>query len=357
MTDLTSVNAALVAAGGRVLTQEQLTILTGQLAPDELDALVQDAVRGAPTAAAQLRHHGMCLGVLRCLHEVDYPKTTLNDARTLLGAHGEQRLRDILRKAKLGEAGALTRVAGWMLELASPATTVPGRRDNSPRQDRIATVPVSVAAPTPDVVLAKALSLLDDASTPNKHPGLRGVPVALPPRTWDQVKVHGAKAALTVVADHTRAGQPTVTLEAARVLAGQTRSFDWANKLRFQLTISELQLTFALLLGQITELNFNNHGEKWLTLARQAPEGAFAGMIRITVGDDDKSSPPRTVAIDADAYGEVLGLFIRQTAAALRVTEDSTFIIIGHVAHAYTQRMSARTRLKSVPSTPPGATP
>ena len=88
-------------------------------------------------------------------------------------------------------------------------------------------------------------------------------------RWYDQAKVHGAKAALTFVADETRAGEPTVTVECAARAEGTERVYAWGDKLRFQLTGTELQLLTSLLLGNVNELSFRNHGDKWCGVSRQ----------------------------------------------------------------------------------------
>ncbi len=92
------------------------------------------------------------------------------------------------------------------------------------------------------------------------------------------VHVYGQKAALKIELEQRRADQPdagqfTVQLEFAES-KGQ-RTFDWTNKISFQLTRRELPLLGAMLMGYAgNELNLTNHGpeqDKRLELRQQGP--------------------------------------------------------------------------------------
>ncbi len=166
-----------------------------------------------------------------------------------------------------------------------------------------------------------------------------GFPIEVTPndasRRFDQAKVHGAKAALTFVADHTRAGEPTVTIESAARANEDERGYAWYDKLRFQLTASELQLLTCLLLGSNFELSFRNHGDKWCSIMRQTSD-RYAGTIRITMGQGDATQfAPRTVAIDFATVGSVTALCLRQCGQLLRVPTETVPTILRAVSQAY----------------------
>jgi hypothetical protein len=167
-------------------------------------------------------------------------------------------------------------------------------------------------------------------------------PVEVAPRNdlrqYDQAKVHGAKAALTLIADETRAGEPTVTIESAARADSAERAYAWNDKLRFQLTGIELQLLTCLLLGGINELSFRNHGDKWCGVSRQS-SAPYAGTIRLTMGQGDAAQlVPRTVAIDHATLGAVTALCLRQCARLLRLSVEVTPTVLRAVSRAYTDQ-------------------
>lgn len=167
-------------------------------------------------------------------------------------------------------------------------------------------------------------------------------PAKIAPRNdllqYDQAKVHGAKAALTLVADQTRAGEQTITIECAARADGAERAYAWDEKLRFQLTSTELQLLTCLLLGGIHELSFRNHGDKWCSVSRQTV-APYAGTIRVTMGQGDAANfSPRTVAIDFATLGAVTALCLRQCAHLLRVPVEAAPTILRAVARSYTEQ-------------------
>ena len=159
---------------------------------------------------------------------------------------------------------------------------------------------------------------------------------------YDQAKVHGAKAALTFVVDQTRAGEPTVTIECASRADGAERAYAWNEKLRFQLTSTELQLLSCLLLGGIHELSFRNHGDKWCSVSRQTVS-TYSGTIRVTMGQGDATTfSPRTVAIDFATLGPVTSLCLRQCASLLRVPVEVAPTILRAVARSYTEQSKSK---------------
>jgi hypothetical protein len=333
MLDLSTFNTALSAAGGQPVTADLLELLARTIRSDALEALVADAQRGAALAKATLRHHGACLRIVHCLHKLDYPTASLADATRLLGVQGEDRLRDVLVGAWRGAAGPLAQLAAWMLPMApgqTPAPTATPLASNTPMRK---TVPVSYA---------RHLRLV---STASPVPAMRVVPspshddTSPSFRRMRQVKVYGTKAGLTLVADQTRAGQATVCIEAASAKPSTDRAYDWASKLRFQLTLSELQLVTALLFLHLPTVRVQHPGGKWLQLTVQEPRSRHAGLIRVALGADDaQGKRVHVVAIDPGTLGEVMGLFLHQCALALGTEEDTVLHITRHVAEAHCLR-------------------
>lgn len=83
---------------------------------------------------------------------------------------------------------------------------------------------------------------------------------------YDQIHVYAKKAALTFEASETRlkdngqGGLPTVTVDAAPA-GSAPRSYVWADKVRFQITASELHFVSAVLMGWAEGVEFANHGQ------------------------------------------------------------------------------------------------
>lgn len=70
--------------------------------------------------------------------------------------------------------------------------------------------------------------------------------------------VYGAKSALTVEIDSKRSGMSTISIDAAPK-AGE-KSVNWSEKIRFQLTASELPILAGIFLGYVEEVRFDFHG-------------------------------------------------------------------------------------------------
>lgn len=76
--------------------------------------------------------------------------------------------------------------------------------------------------------------------------------------------VYGAKSALFIRADTNRRGMPTVSIDAAfagDTPIGDSREYDWNNKLAVQLTQSELPALAAVLSGYVNECTFAARGK------------------------------------------------------------------------------------------------
>lgn len=81
-------------------------------------------------------------------------------------------------------------------------------------------------------------------------------------REFYSFKVHGSKAALNFVPDETRKQFLTVSLEAAELQDKSTRTYNWKNKSRVQLTRGEFLEVVSVLLGigADCQCKFDNHG-------------------------------------------------------------------------------------------------
>lgn len=85
-----------------------------------------------------------------------------------------------------------------------------------------------------------------------------------------QLHIYGGKGALCLEADSTRSDFVTFALEGAVAL--QPRSYDWANKIRIQITRAELPTVAAVLVGALNRCEFKNHGpqkNKGFSIERQ----------------------------------------------------------------------------------------
>lgn len=112
-----------------------------------------------------------------------------------------------------------------------------------------------------------------------------------------KVKVYGKSAALTIEQIQVRESTAmTVIIEAADKLAGED-SYDWRNKIAFQVTLRELPEFFALLMGWIDAANFRFHGQsnnKHLVAEHQA----HALFLAVSQGTRKIGVP----IVDADRY-------------------------------------------------------
>lgn len=297
--------------------------------PAVITRIRTEAQRGAALAKATLRHHGACLRIVHCLHKLDYPAASLADASRLLGAQGENPLRAVLVGARQGAAGPLAQLAAWMLPMVPGQSVPPSPETPKPKR----TVPVTYA---PHLRLAAAQP--PAATTTLPTPTTRDS-ASLGFHRARQVKVYGTKAGLTLVADQTRAGQATVCIEAAPAKPGTERGYDWASKLRFQLTLGELQLVTGLLFLYLPTLRFQHPGGKWLQLTVQEPRSQHAGLIRVALGEDsEQGKRVHAAAIDPGSLGEVMGLFLHRCALALGTAEDTVLLIARRVADAHLLR-------------------
>ncbi|WP_144402094.1 hypothetical protein [Geoalkalibacter subterraneus] len=123
--------------------------------------------------------------------------------------------------------------------------------------------------------------------------------------------VYGGKAALCFETDTTRGGKDgknaifTIALDGAASTA--PRQYDWANKVRIQLTRDELPVVTAVLLGLLPSCEYRNHGvakDKGFSIEDQGDKL----FIKIFA----KDSPVKAVPVTAEDAFYVAQLFVRQ---------------------------------------------
>lgn len=85
---------------------------------------------------------------------------------------------------------------------------------------------------------------------------------------------YGSKAAFQVESSITKDGQKTVAIESAQkndMNNSNAKSYNWKAKIKFQVTLDELPLFVAVLLGLTPAVRFDNHGDenKFLEITNQ----------------------------------------------------------------------------------------
>ncbi len=131
---------------------------------------------------------------------------------------------------------------------------------------------------------------------------------------------YGTKAALTFETDESRAGMPTIFIDAAASVG--ERKYDWSNKLRLQLTRQELPVVAAVFLGILPKCEFKNHGEgkdKGFSIENQGK----AFFIRVFA--KGKNFPVPVDPIDA-FY--IASLVLHQLRAAMPVPMEMNDLIL-----------------------------
>lgn len=140
---------------------------------------------------------------------------------------------------------------------------------------------------------------------PSTLPQRGGDAAAAPQGARQSIHVYGKKAAVTVEPDTTRRGRATVAIDGAVAKGGG--HFDWASKVRVQLTPNELVELTAVLLGVLDECRFDNrgdHGEKGLSLERQGEGNQARFFLRVFA----RGASPCAVPISAPDALWVAGL-------------------------------------------------
>lgn len=117
------------------------------------------------------------------------------------------------------------------------------------------------------------------------------------------VKIHGTKAALTIIGSTTKKGVHTLNIEGANALGGGSKQFAWKDKTILQITAAEYRHFLAVLFGFMSSLEFKSHGvqkNKSLVIKRQL-NGFF-----FSLNEGGKQSKAVPVSFD-DAY--LLGMY------------------------------------------------
>lgn len=143
------------------------------------------------------------------------------------------------------------------------------------------------------------------------------------------VHVYGSKAALCFEPDMTRGGVHTIALDAA--LATGQRQYDWQNKIRVQLTQTELPVAACVLLGWIPRCEYRNHGpdnDKGFSLENQTG--------RVFVRVFAKGLGLRAVPIEPPDIYRVTTLFLRQ------LRENSPWLSGMDIMHALRATIAGR---------------
>lgn len=394
MPTLNELNNVLTRAGRRAIDRPMLDAILAHTGPDKLGQIVSEACNGDNSAEQALMRYATAADLQASLAQFGH-NIVLAQANAILMCHDIGDIRSAVTQANNGDANARATVGQWVVDLGpTDQGSIPVRAE--PTQTQGDTPPISAVnprvgsgassrqggqvevtqqarstKPVMQVVRSSAPEPQDNntrqgggytvangnashceqhqqAHTPSQVP--RQTPsndprtLSQPPHVFDDAKAYGARAALTLCADETRSGNPTVCIESAVVLDQQARTYDWQNKLRFQLTTHELQLVTGLLLGQMPDVHLSNHGDKWMTITRQDNDPKYGGTIKVTMGQGKaKEFQPRTVQIDSSAIGKILSLCIRQSRALLKCHDTTDLLhILRQITCLYIDRQNAR---------------
>lgn len=357
MTTLAQFNQALATHHAAPINELAFQALLVKLTPNRVTKLLADVVNTDANAIDALVRYGAVAGLYGRIRSLGI-EAEIDHARAVLQNHPIEDVRQIVARALAGDANARSILTEWTGETRPEAAVPPGQfptpqthtvSDNMPAPQNVTPLrplPPPAARPTygydrPPTqqvtrVRQPTTQVGDDAQEPR----------TIAPRTYDQAKAHGGRAALTFQADTTQGGDPTVMIEVAPLLDREARTYDWKNnKTRFQLTKHELQLVTALLLDMIPQLHFSNHNEKWMTINRQDDDPKYGGTIKFTIGVGKASqNQPQTVQVDSSSLGEITTLFARQCCALLK--SDGTLLapVLRQVAKTYLTQQACRQR-------------
>lgn len=118
--------------------------------------------------------------------------------------------------------------------------------------------------------------------------------------------VYGGKAALCFEEDVTRGGVPTIALDAATAVG--TKTYNWGQKVRIQLTRAELPVVASVLLGARQSCEFKSHGpekNKGFSMERQSGGKVFVKVF-------EKGQQVKAVPVEAADVFYVASLFLLQ---------------------------------------------
>lgn len=123
------------------------------------------------------------------------------------------------------------------------------------------------------------------------------------PKRYMNIKSHGKSNAIEFAPDNTQKGWDTLRIEAAPKLGGNTKAYDWANKVSVQITKTELPIVVAVLLGFLPSCEFGNHGDtaKWFSIENQGK----AFYIKVGQASDKRMLPCPVPFVEAHLAGMV----------------------------------------------------
>jgi hypothetical protein len=342
-------NQALASAKAAPISQPAFQALIGKIGPQVMQKLLAGAQAGNAQALAVVQRHGVIAGLFARLGEVGI-NATIDQAKAILHHHPIEDVRSVVAKALGQDANARMVLDAWVKETqpekpaALPPVSMPPPRTNvaqlrpQPSEPR---TEMSYGYDRPPTTIVRRVA----PPAPN---AAHEEPRQIAPRTYDQAKAHGGRAALTFQADTTQGGDPTVLIEVAPMLDREARTYDWQNKVRFQLTRHELQLVTALLFDLVPQLHFSNHNEKWMSVNRQDDDPKYGGTIKFTIGVGKASqNQPQTVQVDSSSLGEITSLFVRQACALLKADGTILPAILRQVAKTYMTQQACRNRTQA----------
>jgi hypothetical protein len=108
------------------------------------------------------------------------------------------------------------------------------------------------------------------------------------------LKFHAASGAMEAKADRTKAGIHTLRIEFAIPITKGSKSYDWKNKIAFQITRSDLPKFLMVVLGISKEAKFQHYGannDKSLTLKFQKSNYGVSLFIQATKGSQNCAMP------------------------------------------------------------------
>lgn len=123
------------------------------------------------------------------------------------------------------------------------------------------------------------------------------------PKRYMNIKSHGKSNAIEFAPDNTQKGWDTLRIEAAPKLGGNTKAYDWANKVSVQVTKTELPIVVAVLLGFLPSCEFGNHGDtaKWFSIENQGK----SFYIKVGQASDKRMLPCPVPYVEAHLAGMV----------------------------------------------------
>lgn len=358
-------NQALTSTSANPIAPAAFHALNSKLGAVRMGQLIAGVEGGDQAAVPTLHRFAAIAGFYGRLSELGI-SATIDQAREILQQHSLEDARSAVNSACSGDPNAKAVLRAWLqATVASSAHTgqmpaIPqrptgqvARADAGAARAPVTPAPRQSMAPPPSRPTGQAERVqqpqqppsaqVHDINQTRRTPEEYPEPRSFTPRTYDQAKAHGGKAALTFVADTTARDNPTVMIESATILNAAERTYDWNNKWRFQFTRHELQLVTALLFEMVPELHFSNHNEKWLTVTRQDSDPQYGGTIKFTMGLGKASqNQPRTVQVDSSTIGEITALCVRQCLALLKCDATTLAPVLRQVAKTYLTQQACR---------------